>query len=579
MLDFFRKSIFWILLLALALRLWGIEYGFPFFLINDETPHVYGALKMIELKTLVPAFHQEEFKSVLYYPPLLSYFFLIVLSPVIAVHYLLSGFPPLGEYKALLAFDPSFIWIAARFWMALIGVADIFVVYILARRMFASERAAIFSALFLSLSFWHLQLSHNVRHWLPAAFMISILWYFAVKIAEGRISLKGYAVSGIIAGLATGGINTAAVVGLIPLAAARFFHKNTSGLARKIFSREMALLFLSFLAVALLFVGLYPYGLTRAEGAPGASADVAGRFSALAGKNIAGWLLFLGAYAKTLWNFETPLFLTAFLGLILAWREEKRFWVLTACFFAVAFFSLLYFFDDFTSRGVIFVLPILAAFAGYAADRVLSLIQSLIPPTRRIVFLFSIFYFLFLFGWQAIIAVRYDWLLSRKDTRLVARDWVFETIPAGSGIIMDAQYFRLPNTLEGVRKIKELDPSALRAADLALLRLPADFYPKPSYQVLNLNFISPNIRADSSFGGDNIRKSGLSHLIVEYADQDGIKDDVKRIMAGSTLIKRFSPWKGPNSESYVGSGKINDISIAKLFDLERFGLFVDIYEL
>ena len=74
-----RKLIFWILLLALVLRLWGITYGFPLFLVNDETPHVYGALKMIELKTLIPAFHQEEFSKVLYYPPLLSYFFLVTL--------------------------------------------------------------------------------------------------------------------------------------------------------------------------------------------------------------------------------------------------------------------------------------------------------------------------------------------------------------------------------------------------------------------------------------------------------------------------------------------------------------------
>ena len=188
LLQILRKPIFLILLGALALRLWGISYGLPLFLVNDETPHVYGALKMIELKTLIPAWHEDEFKKVLYYPPLLSYFYLVALVPVIGVHYLFSGAPPLTDYKLTLALDPSFIWVAARVWTALIGIADIFVIYLLTRRLFQSERAGIFAALFLSLSFWHLQLSHNARHWLPAAFLLSIVWYLSLRIWVGGVS-------------------------------------------------------------------------------------------------------------------------------------------------------------------------------------------------------------------------------------------------------------------------------------------------------------------------------------------------------------------------------------------------------
>ena len=44
-----------ILLLALGVRLIGIDYGLPLALVHDEPPFIFGALKMLELKTLIPA--------------------------------------------------------------------------------------------------------------------------------------------------------------------------------------------------------------------------------------------------------------------------------------------------------------------------------------------------------------------------------------------------------------------------------------------------------------------------------------------------------------------------------------------
>ena len=169
-----RKPIFLILLLALVLRLAGIFYGFPLFLVKDEPTLVYGALKMVELKTLVPAFYEEEFRKVLYYPPAPSYFYLMTLAPIIGIHYFASGLPPFGEYKNLLALDPSFIWIAARIITIFLGVLNIFIIYLLAKKIFKSEWAGVFAALFLAFSFYHLQLSpmllNNILHFFQIPF-------------------------------------------------------------------------------------------------------------------------------------------------------------------------------------------------------------------------------------------------------------------------------------------------------------------------------------------------------------------------------------------------------------------------
>lgn len=581
----FSKSIFWILLLALVLRLWGISYGFPLFLVNDETPHVYGALKMIELKTLVPAFHQEEFKKVLYYPPLISYALLPVVMPVIGAHWLFSGMPPLAEYKLALALDPSFIWLAARIFIALVGVLDVAVIYLFARRIFQSERAGVFAALFAALSFYHLQLSHNVRHWLPAGFLLTLAWLWSVPIFEGRASWRRYAWLGALVGAAAGGVNTAAVIGLIPPFFASIFRQGARGLER-IPVRKIALLLISFAVVALVFVALYPYGFTRAEGAVSPEADIIGRFLLLSQKSVSGLMSFWGTYIRALWDFETPLLLAGLLGAGLFLWRGRRFWALTALIYAFSFFTLLYLFDDYTVRGIVFIIPLLAAFAGYAADEIWRKLEiKKLEIKRRIsnflfsqflIFSISAFLISIFFGWQFVTDLRYDWLLAQDDTRLVAVKWIDGNLPSGSRVVMDSQSMRLTNTKEGIRELQALDSSALRAADSALLSLPDERYPAPAYGVVNLNFISSEVR--EALLPEFFRQNGFQYAVVEYTNPGAIAKDTLRVISDAKLIQRFSQWKEPHEQSFDGSGKLGRLSIPELFQMERFGLFVDIYE-
>ncbi|MDO8500071.1 MAG: hypothetical protein Q7S66_05480 [bacterium] len=585
-----KKPIFLILLLALVLRLWGITYGFPLFLVNDETPLVYGALKMIELKTLVPAFHQAEFSKVLYYPPLPSYVFLVLLTPVIGVNWFFSGMPPLSEYKLMLALDPSFIWITARFFIALLGVIDVAIIYFFTRRIFSSKRAGIFAALFLALSFYHIQLSHNVRHWLPAAFLLTLTWFLSVPIFEGRTSWKRYLGIGALVGAAAGGVNTAAIVGLIPPFFASIFRFGAVGIKR-LEIKKLMLLFFVFVVAAFLFVVLHPFGFTRAEGAENPGADVVGRFLFLSQKNIIGLISFWGTYAAALWNFETPLFLTGFFGIGLYLWRRMRFWAFTALIYVFSFFTLLYLFDDYTVRGIIFVIPLLAVFAGYAADAVWEKIRNFPPKAdplraeeikklnpRVFSFLVSILFFVVLFSWQLITDFRYDWLLSRDDTRLVAMKWIDGHVSAGNKIVIDAQYLRITNTKDGIRNLAEIDSAALRATDIALLALPDSQYPSPAYYAINLNFISLDKRT-ALFQKNFFRKNGFRYVVVEYVSFDKVSEDTKQLLSGAKLIQRFSQWKNPRNQAFDGSGKIGHLSFAELLQMERFGLFVDVYEL
>src|SRR3989344_6241721 len=115
-----KKILILILFAALAVRLIGIDYGLPLTLIHDEPPFVFGALKMLELKTLIPSLHSSQLESALYYPPYLSYLYLPFFALVISLKSLFFS----GDFETLkniLIADPSVFFIIARIISALLG--------------------------------------------------------------------------------------------------------------------------------------------------------------------------------------------------------------------------------------------------------------------------------------------------------------------------------------------------------------------------------------------------------------------------------------------------------------------------
>src|SRR3989338_8906418 len=101
-----------IFVLAAFLRIWGINYGLPYFLVNDERALVYAALKMAELKTLIPAFHPGSFEIMNpMYNFLLSYVYLIFLAPFILIKYFIGSFSNFTELYNYFILNPSSLFL------------------------------------------------------------------------------------------------------------------------------------------------------------------------------------------------------------------------------------------------------------------------------------------------------------------------------------------------------------------------------------------------------------------------------------------------------------------------------------
>lgn len=576
--DVVRRPVFWILLAALTLRLWGIGYGLPQFFVNDERAGVYGALKMLELKTLVPAWHDDEFRKVLNYLPLPSYLYLIVLAPVIGIGYLFSEAPNVAAYRDTLVLDPTLIFLAARIFVALLGTLSVFLTYRLAKSIFASERTGLLASLFLALSFYHIQLSHVTRHWMFGLLFVLIGWLAAEAIYRhgGRAS---YLAAGLASGLGVGA-NTASAVALVPAVLAHFLRPGGGWLLARLRDYRLWLACAVALAVALIFIWLYPYGLTQGEAPAGGGDFLAGKLAALGEKSIGEWLAFLWFYARLLLTYETTLILASLIGAVFAWFSHCR-WLAIAAIFSFGYLTILYLFFNVIERGILFVLPVFAVFAGYGLDRAVLWFQSRIRPTlTAFAFLFSLFAFLF-FAWPLAIALRFDSLLTRTDTRLLASNWLSMHTSPEEKILADLPYLRLTNTRAGIAALASADSSALRIQDRVLARLPEERYPLRAREVLNLHLV----REDSELRRQSVeyfREHGYRWFVVERKYLDGRDFNLQsaQIARSAKLAVRFAGFRpGAFARALDLSGEISTVPPQRFWELERFGLIVDVYEL
>ena len=243
---------------------------------------------------------------------------------------------------------------------------------------------------------------------------------------------------------------------------------------------------------------------------------------------------------------------------------------------------MLYLFFNEIPRALVFILPALAVLAGFGLDRLMLDLQNRLRANSAAVLLLPAVLGLLFFAYPLIIDLRYDYLMSRPDTRLVAQDWIKAHIPAGAKILADSEHLRLTNTKDGIGEIARLDPSGLRSQDRVLLRYPDADYPSPAFTVLNLHFISPTLPERSILPVDYFRERGYQYLVVEYksVSQADLESHTRDLIQGLNLLKRFTPFAAAGFDRALdASGEIASVHPLALFRFERFGQMVDIYEL
>jgi 4-amino-4-deoxy-L-arabinose transferase-like glycosyltransferase len=546
-----------LILLASLIRVWGINYGLPHFFIGDETSIAYGTFKMAELKTLIPALYPDQFRP-MYYPPLLAYIYLIVLAPVLGVKYLIGDFVNFTDFRNYLILNPTTVWITIRLVSVIFGTATIYLVYLATKELF-DKRAGLMAALFLAVSFLHLQQSHFARHWVPATFFAALIILFSVFIYK-QPAKKYYIWLGVIAGLAFG-LSYITCVSLVVFVLAHLMAgKNASWrisvIINKFKDKNFWLAILIFVTLAVVFVLLHPQEFTRILFGVDSGAREA--------KSLAGLSQAFLYHIKNLLNFEPLLFISAILGSIILWFKSKERLILLLSLPVIYILALYLFFHN-EVRYIVFVLPVLAGLAGFALSFIFSQIRQ---PALSVILLLIIFSYPLALGFYS------DFLLTQKDTRILAVEWINQNISSASKIVTRFEDIKLIANKKAILNQQQLAPNSLRIQERVLLELEDSKYPKPAFNVLSLHFISKSLPDDIY---KYLQKNEYQYFVVEYWHPDYLMEQDKIIIEPSKLLKEF--------KVKVDDNFLQDITgnfyqpVFWLFKVKRLGPVIRIYQL
>ncbi len=464
-----RQPIFWIAVGAFFLRLWGITYGFPDLVVLDEPALTRGALTMLKLPTLIPAFHPADFAT-MYYPPFTAYLYLVVLAPVMGLGYLFSHAPTIGQYATELILDPTPAWIATRAVSAFIGALTVYFLGRLAERIYPGS--GIFAAVFLATSFLHVVFSHIARHWTPSFLCIVGLLWAAYHISHSG-QKRWYVLAGGFGGLAVG---TGVITGVLMLAPTlahflregRFVQKLQSGAFWTMIGITAALTALTFalhpLILQNLLAGHENQGITLG-----------------AEKSLYGLMELAVFETRDFAQSETVIFIFGLIGLPFTLRRDRTYGAVLALTSLLTVLAL-YLFHYYLFHYVSLILPAFVLFAGAGVYEIVQMARTRSAKLALAVLIFAL---------PVLIAFRFSYLWTLPDTRHEARAYIEQNIPREARIISYTPNMKIVTpTKAALRDRIAFDPSSSRLLDRTLLSLATSSYPTPAYPVFELGTLS-----------------------------------------------------------------------------------------
>lgn len=421
-----------VLLLALALRLWGLGFGLPFAYARPDETEVAGPAVGFLTGDLRPPFFQ--------WPTLFSYVAALIYAAYGGLAGVLTGFASLADFaESRRQSIAPFLYVTRGLSMAM-GVVTVWGLYAVCRRAF-DEVVAIVAAFFLAVSFLHVRDSHfGVTDIAMTALVV--LGVLAVLRWQDVPSPGRAAIAGAVAGLAGStkynglGVCVSFVVAVVLTAVAEWPRTR----------RSMAIALAVFIAAAALtfFVGS-PYILIDWSRFVRDISAVEGTIEIGHGMNLGrGWWYFGLVVLPSAVGWPMLLAAVAGLAILLTTRARQSLVVLA---FPIAYYL-------FAGRGYAvfarYIVPVVPFVCLAAAWFIVHLIRAVTPtttPVRRGIVVGAVAVTLAApTAWQA---MRIDRLLSKTDNRVVAAAALSERLPAGSVICQTgAAYGRVPLSLD-----------------------------------------------------------------------------------------------------------------------------------
>jgi 4-amino-4-deoxy-L-arabinose transferase-like glycosyltransferase len=433
---------------AVFIRLLGINFGLPYEHYWDE-PHVMStALHMMQTGDYSGGFYPKFFN----YPSL--YIYLELLNSIACYLYAVSKgiVSSLGEIKTY--FDTGWFWeishpiffLWGRALTAFLGAATVFVVYLLGRSL-KDEKTALLAALFLAFAPGHVLFSKIIATDVPMAFFATVTVYISV-LSYQKKNLTYSVLAGLLAGLTAATKYNGGVVLCAPLLAASLTSFDDKRFLQRI------ILVIIFSAAGFLI------------GCPYCIADLPKFLDALGYQvkiyKIWGLQGFQGEpglsqffhYVKYFYTngYGAIVTILAGIGIIVGILRIRKsiFYILLS--FPVVYMILMCSQKINFTRNMMCIIPFLALFSSigflFVIDSFVNVARKIVPSTWlkwRTIFVLGLLIIVILAPFLK--STKNSWrFYKRKETRVVASDWLTKHIPAGSNVLfMEQLHFFEPH--------------------------------------------------------------------------------------------------------------------------------------
>jgi hypothetical protein len=402
---------------SLALRVWGAKQGLPYAYNSDENAHFVP--KAIGL--FGHGWNPHYFVN----PPAYTYLLHIVFA---------GWFGGRSGLSDSFARDPTEAFYVARLTAALCGTVAVWLLYLAGTRLFADRRVGFLAAGLLGVGFLPVFYSHLALNDVPTLAPICLsLWGTAGVLREGR--LRDYVVAGAGLGLAcatkyTGGI------ALLPLLAATggwFFvrgratgDRDKAAAARGIIVAGLCAL-VAFVAAnpyALLDFSSFTQGLNHQTSV---ADDALGKLGLTESNGLAYYLW------TVTWGLGWVPAVAAAVGVVLVAKDSRR---IAAMLVPAPVLFLLFMGtqERFFGRWLLPVFPLICLLAAYAVLRAAMAIggrRPVLAPTMLALAALA------LCGQGLVYSLHSAQVLSRDDTRNMARAWFVTHVPPKTKVVVE----------------------------------------------------------------------------------------------------------------------------------------------
>lgn len=552
-----------IILTGFILRLVGIRYGMPFPLVSDEEVLIGGSLRMLELKTLLPVL-QGHALDMLYYPTLLPYLYLLVMTPVIGYIYISNGLPAPDQLGLLVLNNLELIWILTRLTSVIMGTATLYIVYQVSSLVTNSKIAGIVACALLCVDFMHVMLSHVTRHWSATVFLTWLAALLSIRYYQ-HPTLKRSICLGICCGFGFG----ASYIGGIAIGFAMAAHFMSWKLKKSAFWNSTAILGgLFYLLTIVLFILIHPYPLLRLM-----QGTVVPLYEE---KTILGLISVVTFYCKALWNSNPTLIISAIFGAICLILSSKRALTIGALITICVYITFLYKALPLEDRYILPITPVLAIFGGYG----FAYLWKKTLDSKPAQFVVSIFYVM-IFSVPLSYSVYSSLILERNDTRIEAKNWLEKNAPDSSFVLVNMNTVRLYQNQKSLEMQRDIEPQSLKAIDRIRLNQKSSLEKKVGIDSVNLWQLSS--AAASEFDLVSAAKIFESYRFKYYVfdDYGSLRTPTlhKELSSKMEVIRKFEPCANSTKPPMLRTTILIPYPIFRIFDCDRFGTNVTIVKL